>query len=79
MGGQGWGTVDGRRHQSLPAVKKAAAGGPGGSKQGSAWLAIGAPVDVGSGTQLGCMSATACRHTTVAEQRRSGAGAWVWK
>jgi hypothetical protein len=61
-------------------VKKAAAsGGPSSSEQGSIWLVVEAPVDNGSGTILGCTSVTACRRTTVAEQRRSGAGAWMWK
>jgi hypothetical protein len=55
------------------------AGGPGSSEQGSVWLTVEDPVDDGSGSQLGCTSATACRRTTVAEQRWSGAGAWVRK
>jgi hypothetical protein len=49
--------------------KKVASGGPESSKQGSSWLTVGAPVDGGSGTQLGCTSVIACRCTTVAEQR----------
>jgi hypothetical protein len=70
----------GKWHWWLPAVKKVVAlGGPGSSKQGSVWLAVEPLVDDGSGTRLGCTSATGCRRTTVAEQRWSGAGAWVWK
>jgi hypothetical protein len=73
MAGRKW-------HWWLPAVKKAAAsGGLGSSEQGSVWLAVEAPVDDGSGTRLGCTSAMACRCSTVAEQRWSSAGAWVWK
>jgi hypothetical protein len=61
-------------------VKKAVAlGGPGSSEQGSVWLAVEALVDDGSGTRLGCTSVMACWCTTVAEQRRSGARAWVQK
>jgi hypothetical protein len=74
------GTAGGKWHQWLPAVKKAAVvGGPGSSEQGSVWRAIEALVDDGSDSRLGCTSAMACRRTTVAEQRWSGAGAWVRK
>jgi hypothetical protein len=70
----------GKWHWWLPAVKKAvASGGPGSSEQGSVWLVVEAPIDDGSGTRLGCTSVTACRCTTVAEQRQSSVGAWVWK
>jgi hypothetical protein len=61
-------------------VKKVAtSSGPGSSEQGLVWLRVEAPVDDGSGTRLGCTSAMACWRTTVAEQRRSGGGAWLWK
>jgi hypothetical protein len=61
-------------------VKKAvASGGPGSSEQGAVWLVVEAPVDDSSGTQLGYTSVTACRCTTVPEQRWSSAGVWVRK